>query len=198
MNARCLAPSCAWEAQNGPFCEQHAKAPAGQRGGWLSAAKRKPYDANAVAPRLWIGAKPPFDRDLAQVDLLVLCAAELQPEHLAFHGVVLRCPLPDATLEVTQSALAIMASVTVAQAVAQGQRALVTCAAGLNRSSLVAGLALGQLTTMSGSQIIAHVKKHRGSMALSNRHFQTIIRGLVGDGRPKASRRPGRSADTEE
>lgn len=191
----CAAPSCARPAPEGPFCELHAKAPAGQRGGWLSAAKRRPYDANAVAPRLWVGAVPPFDRNLPQVDLLVLCALELQPEHLAFQGAILRCPIPDATLDVPQIAMAMITSVSVARAVSQGQRALVTCAAGLNRSALVAGLALGQLTTMDGAAIIAHIRKHRTSKALANSHFQAIIRTMIGSGRPRASR-SRRSADS--
>ena len=185
---RCAAPGCADPPHAGAFCELHAKAPAGQRGGWLSAAKRKPYDANAIAPRLWVGSKPPFDLDLPQVDLLVLCAAELQPEVLAFHGDVLRCPLPDSRLAIPQLAMAIMTSVSVAQAVASGQRVLVTCAAGLNRSPLIAALVLGQLTTMSGPQIISHIRKHRGPKALSNPHFEAIIRGLVGEGRPRVRR----------
>jgi protein-tyrosine phosphatase len=186
--ARCIAPSCTRPAQQGAFCEAHAKAPAGQRGGWLSAAKRKPYDANAIAPRLWIGAVPPFDRDLVKVDLLVLCAAEIQPERLAFHGAVLRCPIPDDALDTQERKLVVMASTVVARTVAQGQRALVTCHAGLNRSALVIALALGQLTTMNSEQIIAHIRKHRSSKALYNPHFQKIIHQCVGDGRPKAAR----------
>jgi len=193
---KCLAPSCVWTAQNGPFCEHHAQAPAGQRGGWLSAAKRKPYDASAISPRLWIGAKPPFDRDLPTVDLLVLCAVELQPERLAFHGRVLRCPLPDSELDVGQAKMALAASVVVAKTIAQGQRALVTCAAGLNRSALVVAFTLGHLTTMDSERVIAHIRKHRRPDALNNRHFQKFIHRVIGDGRPKATR-SRRSADTE-
>ena len=195
--SRCVAPSCVKLAQ-GQFCELHAKAPAGQRGGWLSAAKRKPYDASAISPRLWIGAKPPFDLDLPGVDLLVLCAIELQPERLAFHGRVLRCPLPDAELDVGQAKMAFAASLAVAKTIAQGQRALVTCAMGLNRSALVVALTLGHLTTMSSDQVLAHIRKHRSQSALNNQHFQQIVHHVVADGRPRASRRPGPRADTEE
>lgn len=141
-----------------------------------------------MAPRLWIGAKPPFDSPLAQVDLLVLCAQEIQPDAIAFQGLVMRCPLPDAELEVIQVIQALTTSVAVAQAVSQGQRALVTCAMGRNRSPLVAALALAQLTTMSGAQLIAHIRKHRGQKALGNRHFQAILKGVVGEGRARAPR----------
>lgn len=192
---RCVAPSCEWAAQDGPFCEVHARAPAGQRGGWLSAAKRKPYDASVIAPRLWIGAKPPFDRDLPNIDLLVLCAAELQPERLAFHGKIVRCPIPDDVLNQKERKMVVMASVLVARAVAQGQRALVTCAAGMNRSALVVALTLGHLTTMDSSKVIEHIRKHRHPKALYNEHFQKLIHVIVADGRP---RRPRRAAGTEE
>jgi protein-tyrosine phosphatase len=194
---RCLGPSCASSATAGPFCELHAKAPAGQRGGWLSAAKRKPYDASAISPRLWVGAKPPFDRDLPNIDLLVLCALELQPERLAFHGRVIRCPIPDAALGPKEAKMAAMASVMVARAVSQGQRVLVTCHMGLNRSALVAALTLGHLTTMNSQQIIDHIRKHRNQKALNNAHFQKMIHRIVGDGRPRSNRRSRESAETE-
>jgi protein-tyrosine phosphatase len=186
--SRCLAPSCEWAAQEGPFCELHAKAPPGQRGGWASAAKRKPYDASAIAPRLWIGGAPPFDRDLPQVDLLVLCAAELQPERLAFHGTVLRCPIPDDALDPAELKLVMQTSVAVGKTVVQGKRALVTCQMGLNRSALVVALALHQLTTMSGEQIVSHIRKHRSEKALCNPWFVKKICEIVGDGRPKVRR----------
>ncbi len=185
---KCPAPSCGRPATTGPFCEVHAKAPAGQRGGWLSAAKRKPYDATAVSPRLWIGAVPPFDKDLPRVGTLVLCAAELQPEQLAFHGSVVRCPIPDATLDQAQLRLVMQTSAVVAKEIVTGHRVLVTCHKGLNRSALVVALALHQLTTMSAAQIVEHIRRQRSLSALSNPHFVTVIERLVGDGRPKARR----------
>ena len=186
---RCVAPSCVKPAQDGQLCVLHAKAPAGQRGGWLSAAKRKPYDATVVSPRLWIGAKPPLDKDLPGVDLLVLCAAEIQPDRLAFHGAVLRCPIPDAELDAAQLRLVMQTSVAVAKAIVGGKRVLVTCHMGLNRSALVVALALHQLTTMGSDQIVAHIRRHRSQSALSNQHFVAIIERVVGDGRPKVRRR---------
>jgi hypothetical protein len=184
-----VAPSCVKPAQDGQLCVLHAKAPAGQRGGWLSAAKRKPYDATVVSPRLWIGAKPPLDKDLPGVDLLVLCAAEIQPDRLAFHGAVLRCPIPDAELDAAQLRLVMQTSVAVAKAIVGGKRVLVTCHMGLNRSALVVALALHQLTTMGSDQIVAHIRRHRSQSALSNQHFVAIIERVVGDGRPKVRRR---------
>jgi len=186
---RCVAPSCAKPARDGQLCVLHAKAPAGQRGGWLSAAKRKPYDATVVSPRLWIGAKPPLDKDLPGVDLLVLCAAEVQPDQLAFHGTVLRCPIPDAELDAAQVRLVMQTAVAVAKAIVTRKRVLVTCRLGLNRSALVIALALHQLTTMSGQEIVEHIRRQRSLSALSNKHFVQLVKGVVGDGRPKVRRR---------
>jgi len=187
---RCPAPSCGKPAQEGPFCELHAKAPAGQRGGWVSAAKRKPYDSTVISPRLWIGAAPPMDKDLPGVKLLVLCAAGIQPEKLAFRGEVLRCPIPDAKLDVSQTRAVMQAAVAVAKSIVQGERVLVTCRLGLNRSALIVALALHQLTTMSGAEIVEHIRRQRGPAALTNQHFVAIINSVVGDGRPKVRRAP--------
>jgi protein-tyrosine phosphatase len=81
-------------------------------------------------------------------------------------------------------------SVTVAKEIATGHRVLVTCHMGLNRSALVVALALHQLTTMSAQQIIEHIRRTRSMSALGNKHFCSIIERVVGDGRPKARRRP--------
>ena len=133
---------------------------------------------------------PPFDRDLPKVDVLVLAAIEVQPESLAFHGQVIRCPIPDAELDSTQLRLVAQTSAVVAKAIVDGKRALVTCRMGLNRSALVIAFALHQLTTMSASQMVAHIRSRRGANALSNEFFVSYIERVVGDGRPKAKRRP--------
>ena len=185
---KCVAPKCPAPAVEGLFCGIHAKAPPGQRGGWVSAAKRKPYDATAIAPRLWIGSKPPLDCDLTNVDVLVLCAAEFQPDRMAFHGAIWRCPIPDDVLDKSEMRGVMKASAAVAKAIVEGKRVLVTCQMGLNRSALVIALALHQLTTMSGEQIVSHIRKHRGQNALFNPWFVKKIVEIVGDGRPKRRR----------
>lgn len=195
---KCLAPKCdrpahvvtgSTEAQViAPFCELHAKAPAGQRGGWLSAAKRKPYDATPIAPRLWIGSKPPVDRNLTNVDVVGLCAMEFQPERLAGQQALLRCPIDDSILTMPELQLVLQTSAAVAKSIVEGKRVLVTCQQGRNRSAFVIAFALHQLTTMSGEQIVAHIKKHRAN-ALTNPWFVKRIVEIVGDGRPKQRRR---------
>src|SRR5262249_36039004 len=126
----------------------------------------RPYDASCVAKRLWVGAKPPLDRDLPRFDVLVLCAKEIQPSKLAFHGRVTRCPLDDTGghgPEPTRRELnlALATGRHVAQALVAGKTALVTCAMGLNRSALVAMLALGLCTRLSATELVTIVRERR-------------------------------------
>jgi len=53
----------------------------------------------------------------------------------------------------------------------------------------VIAFALHQLTTMSGEQIVEHIRKHRQMNSLSNPWFVKKIVEIVGDGRPKQRRR---------
>lgn len=136
-------------------------------------------DASRVFNRLWVGGRPPFDRDLPDFDLLVLCAEELQPKELSFHGVVFRCPLPDATLDIQQLTTAVMAARAVGDALLQGSRVLVTCAMGLNRSAFVASMAIARATRMTAPDIIALLRSKRGPLALSNAYFRACLSRLV-------------------
>jgi protein-tyrosine phosphatase len=136
-------------------------------------------DASNIATRLWVGGRPPFDRDLPEFDLLVLCAQELQPVHVEFHGRCLRCPIPDGQLDHQELTRAVLAAKEVGDALLSGNRVLVTCAAGLNRSALVAGMALARATTMTADQIIERIRQRRDPRALYNVHFQEILRRLV-------------------
>jgi protein-tyrosine phosphatase len=147
------------------------------------ASQEQTMDASNVATRLWVGARPPFDCDLPRFDVLVLCAEELQPERLAFHGLVIRCPIPDATLSNAELTRALLASSAVADALSRGQRVLVTCAAGINRSALVAALALARITRMGAVELMLLMRQRRHPMALSNPYFQQVLHKLVGDGR---------------
>lgn len=143
----------------------------------------EPLDASNIVPRLWLGATPPLDRDLPDFDLLVLCAAEVQPERVAFHGQVVRCPVVNDVLSHQELSRVIISSRMVAQALGAGKRVLVTCAAGINRSALVAALALARLTRASAADLIMLMRKKRHPNALSNAFFQHVLNNLVGPGR---------------
>lgn len=150
----------------------------------MATGGERALDASNIAPRLWMGAEPPFDLDLPKVDVLVLCAQELQPARLAFHGTVLRCPLIDDYLEQSDIARALMTAHRVATLLVQNLRVLVTCAQGKNRSGLITGFALGHVTRMSADQIIELIKKRRNvSGVLSNQAFVGYLQKYVGDRR---------------
>lgn len=179
--------SCTRPAVGGtPFCRECGAAPATRRGGWLSAAKRKrdvSLDASSVAPRLWVGAAPPFDVDLPKIDMLVLCAREIQPTEIVFHGQVVRCPIPDGELTGFELQRAVATSANVADALIKRKRVLVTCAMGINRSALVASLALGRITRLTADQLIDLMRRRRRPECLYNEHFQGILQRFVGNGR---------------
>lgn len=188
LSSYCIAPKCRGEAVPGTrFCATHNQAPASRRGGWLSAEKRRhelvKIDASAVAPRLWVGSRPRVDLDLPNVDTLVLCAQEIQPAQLAFHGRVLRCPLPDAEISHAELKRALVTSRLVANALVDKQRVLVTCAMGINRSAFVASLALGQVTTLSADDLIALMRARRDALCLGNAHFRAHLHRVIGAGR---------------
>lgn len=173
------------------FCRRHEQAPAARRGGWLSAELRRrkraggeaPIDISAIVNRLWIGGRPPFDRDLPDFDVLVLAAGELQPERTAFHGAVLRCPIPDGVLTTHELGRAAIVARTVAEAIANGRRSLVTSSAGMNRCAFIAALALQHLTGMSADAIVSLIRSRRHHLALNNQYFVTVVQAIAGSGR---------------
>lgn len=178
----------------GGFCAACITAPKTKRAGWASAAARRravssqSADVNAVAPRLWIGSKPPIDRDLPHVDVLVLCAKEYQPPALMFHGTVIRCPIDDGILTRDEVNRALTASKAVAAALSSKRRVLSTCQMGLNRSALVAALALGRLTYASADELVAQIRARRDPRCFSNPHFVELLQRFVGDGRRERNR----------
>jgi len=180
------------------------KAPAAQRGGWLSAAGRlrrlaasrdTPLDASNIVKRLWIGGQPPFDRHLP-FDLLVLCAREIQPASIAFQGSAIRVPLPDSALDPDELRTALGGARATALALASGKRVLVTCAQGRNRSALVAGLAMGIVFRVSAEQIVSTIRAKRRSDCLTNPHFVGYLEQFVGRLHPGHELRRKRGGST--
>ncbi len=129
---------------------------------------------------LWVGGQPPFDRDLPEFDVLVLCARELQPERVAFHGYVIRCPIPDDVLSHAEVRTVLGTARLVADSLIARRHILVTCAHGLNRSALVASLALAHVTRLSADALIRIMRARRHPNALYNTHFQTLLRQFIG------------------
>jgi protein-tyrosine phosphatase len=139
-------------------------------------------DTSNITRRLWVGAAPPFDRDLPDFDVLVLCAREIQPERLAFHGVVVRCPIADGVLDNHEVVRVLVSARVVATALATRRRVLVTCADGRNRAPLVASMALARLTRMSSDDLVRLMRARRHPEALSNAYFRELLSRIVGTG----------------
>jgi hypothetical protein len=78
-----------------------------------------------------------------------------------------------------------------AQLVAQGQRVLVHCAMGHNRSALLAGVILTYLG-MSGADAVARLRQRRHG-ALYNTLFATYLQTLPSAPQPLGERRPARA-----
>ncbi len=133
-------------------------------------------DAHRVASKLWIGSQP-TETACNFFDVVVLCADEYQPS--------LRCAVhagfdDNGSPSLRDVRTALRAAKTVQALRSKGKRVLVSCWAGVNRSSLVAALAM-TLDGISARDAIRTIRKHRkppnGMMPLSNRGFVRIIVG---------------------
>lgn len=138
-----------------------------------------------MAPGLWQGSRPPEGSTLANlgIDVLVLCAMEVQPPAERFPGVeVLYAPNDDDfSRPPTRQELGIALATArqVAQAIRAQKTVLVTCYAGLNRSGLVSALTLHFLDGISGDVAIKMVRAARGFRALGNPGFKKALRTLA-------------------
>jgi len=113
-------------------------------------------------------------------DTIVLCAREHQPVFKRYKKSVIRAPFADTPYPTaTERRIAIRAAREVAKRLRKGQRVLVTCQMGWNRSALVAGLALKMATKMHTEEIIRRIREARGEDALSNPAFVRFLRGFA-------------------
>ena len=137
--------------------------------------------ASEVVPGLYVGSKPPPGKH--GVDAIVLAAEEYQPPAHLFPGVeVIHAPLDDApgrSMRADEIAIATQAAKRVAHLLRSGRRVLSTCQMGLNRSSLVAVLAMHDVYGMSADEIVKRLRRARGSWALSNPNFEQLLRVVI-------------------
>lgn len=137
-----------------------------------------PLDANLVAPRLMVGSRPPPGR-YRWINVVVLCAKEYQPPSYAFPGLtVLRVPILDDLwhpLSPADAAIVTSNAKTVARYLDNGARVLITCRAGMNRSALVAALAMLLAYDMSATEAIDQIRRARSPHALFNPRFEQFI-----------------------
>lgn len=138
-------------------------------------------DAHEVHERLWVGSVPPRGPGLARLGFthVVLCANDFQFAASDFDGVtVVHCPFEDSDTVVSGATTALVFAT--ARAVSEAQRAggtvLVTCAAGINRSALVAALAMRMLGVQPWAAV-ERIRATRFTYCLSNTCFRRIALG---------------------
>jgi protein-tyrosine phosphatase len=133
------------------------------------------------AGALWQGGRPPTGRSVknAGFDMVVLCAEEYQPAGRLFSDVrVLHCPFDDADVPCAEELEMIHQTAKhAAMRVRMGEKVLVTCNMGINRSGLVTAITLMRLTGMSGRDATLEVRSKR-SHALQNTRFTRYLAQL--------------------
>jgi protein-tyrosine phosphatase len=122
------------------------------------------------------GSAPPPNVQLP-FDFVVLSAVEYQDVNIP-GSEVLRVPLDDSGPPPTpvEHTLIRVAAHEVAQQVRNGQRVLVTCAQGRNRSGVIAGLALVELG-MPREEAIRRIREFRNGLV--NPHFHAMVGGRL-------------------
>jgi hypothetical protein len=143
--------------------------------------REKGIEATEVHERVWVGSAP--DRGSVVADRgfthLVLCAHQYQPAADVFPGVtVLHCPYEDDDSIMTGSTMTavFLAARAVAEAQKGGGNVLVTCVAGINRSALVASLAL-QMLGVPAWITVERIRAKRYPNCLGNTCFLRIALG---------------------
>jgi protein-tyrosine phosphatase len=132
---------------------------------------------------LWVGGRVLAPPHLTPYDMFVASAVELpytEWEQYVENILVVRCPLHDDLVQRPHELdAASKCSKLVGRALIAGKKVLVTCAMGLNRSALIAALALKQLTFCTPEQAILALRKARSDRALNNPRFIAYLRAGV-------------------
>ena len=143
---------------------------------------------NEIVPRLHVGGAPFYrgvaNYDVGDYDTIVLCADNFQyagRDLDLFGGTeLLRCPFVDgAHISVSEWRQIRLTANTVAIRHKHGERILVTCAAGVNRSAFVTALAMLEIwPALTAEEVIATIRKQRKldfGEALFNQTFVELI-----------------------
>jgi protein-tyrosine phosphatase len=137
-------------------------------------------DCNRVGSKLWVGGFTMLDGSCKEFGLVVLAAYELQ-DAPAVTVPKLYVPIDDAVLSLDEKARTFEAAKVVAEYRARGQRVLVTCLQGRNRSALIAAQAL-MLAGLTADEAIARCRNNRkpmvGGKVLSNPNFVKHLQEL--------------------
>ena len=130
-------------------------------------------DADRITHNLYLGSAP---KSCGSFDTVVLAAEELQD--IPLNCQVIHAPLDDAVPTPDEVKTAIYAARAVRLLRRRGQKVLVTCAQGINRSALIVALSL-MMDGASASEAIRKIRsRRRGTMMppLSNRAFVKTLK----------------------
>lgn len=142
-------------------------------------------DASRITGDLYQGSAPPIGDELAKAgfDTVVLTAVDYQPPSAFFPGIeVIRLPMADVPVRLSREQLRSISELAriIRLRLARGNRVLVTCRAGLNRSGLVVATLLAQEADMKPVDAIRLVRARRSALALNNPAFvRAVIVGPV-------------------
>ena len=133
------------------------------------------------------GAKeiPKILRD-KNISLLILAAKEYQPDHIAntqgaFQAAeVIYVPLNDTIFFSPKEFKKMVDKANrvanhVIDHIVRGNNVLSTCWAGWNRSGLISGLSMTQLSGNSGKKVVGQIRRNRSRSALSNPLFARVV-----------------------
>lgn len=140
-----------------------------------------------VFPAVFVGRTPKTTAQLPPgTRIVVLCAKELQK--FADPTVrVIKCPLEDSERPLTKAEIKDVrrAVGAVKYAIHYRRRVLVACAEGINRSALVAALAIRQYTGFGPNVVLAMLREKRHWRCLSNPVFENMVRTTLAMQIPK-------------
>lgn len=137
-------------------------------------------DFDKIWTNLYQGSFPPAGDTLASkgFNVLVLCADEHQNASL-YPGVKVILAPGDDDIRIERLVKHsldtwLSAADEIAQHITTGDKVLVTCMAGMNRSGFVVAVVLNKLFGWSGAKCVQHVRQRR-AYALSNKTFSTWL-----------------------
>ena len=152
----------------------------------MSAKLQQKMNADQVGNNLWVGGLPTDSQAVDKnFDAIVLAAREFQevfPVHKFPKTQVIHVPLRDPGKPTTaEQAKALEAGLKVFELNKKGKKVLVTCAAGVNRSALIAGLAM-VVGGVKADKAINQIRKRRnppsGKTPLFNPHFVKMLQDV--------------------
>lgn len=128
-----------------------------------------------IVPGLFVGGRPPTYKGF---DIVCSCEQEVHPETVeGYEGVVVQVPMVDSHRFELPDVLIWSVAGRLAAAVRAGERVLIHCEQGRNRSGYVATRTL-QILGYDARAAITLLREKRSEAMLNNKHFRwTLTRG---------------------